>query len=84
MRVTRRDRPTYPRPPFPAQTQTLPGSFSVDTVAEFGANYPMQRPAQPVELVLAYVMLAEPMSRNVSGATIAVAGGKPMMWGTDP
>jgi hypothetical protein len=31
----------------------------------------MKRPGQPVELVTAYVMLADPLSR-VSGATIAV------------
>lgn len=65
--------------PGPVWTPLIPGSFAGDKVAEFGANYPMQRPAQPVELASAYVMLAEPMSSYVSGATIAVAGGKPMM-----
>ncbi|MDX5402393.1 MAG: SDR family oxidoreductase [Rhodobacterales bacterium] len=65
--------------PGPVWTPLIPGSFSGDKVAEFGANYPMQRPAQPVELASAYVMLAEPMSSYVSGATIAVAGGKPMI-----
>ena len=48
-------------------------------MSKFGENYPMKRPAQPVELASAYVMLAEPMSSFVSGATIAVTGGKPMM-----
>ena len=32
----------------------------------------MKRPGQPVELVTAYVMLADPLSSYVSGATIAV------------
>ena len=37
----------------------------------------MKRPGQPVELATAYVMLADPLSSYVSGATIAVTGGKP-------
>jgi NAD(P)-dependent dehydrogenase (short-subunit alcohol dehydrogenase family) len=65
--------------PGPVWTPLIPGSFSGDKVAEFGANYPMKRPAQPVECASAYVMLAEPMSSYVSGATIAVTGGKPMI-----
>jgi NAD(P)-dependent dehydrogenase (short-subunit alcohol dehydrogenase family) len=40
---------------------------------------PMKRPGQPAELATAYVMLAELMSSYVSGATIAVTGGKPML-----
>ena len=35
--------------------------------------------APPVELASAYVMLAKPMSSDVSGATIAVTGGIPMI-----
>lgn len=65
--------------PGPVWTPLIPASFTGDKVAQFGANYPMKRPAQPVELASAYVMLAEPMSSYVSGATIAVTGGKPMM-----
>jgi hypothetical protein len=47
-----------------------------EAVAEFGKNVPMKRPGQPVELPTAYVMLADPMSSYVSGATIAVTGGE--------
>ena len=32
----------------------------------------MKRPGQPTELATAYVMLADPLSSYVSGATIAV------------
>ncbi|MEH2537100.1 hypothetical protein [Bradyrhizobium sp. AZCC 1699] len=39
----------------------------------------MKRPGQPVELATAYVMLADPLSSYVSGATIAVTGGKPFL-----
>lgn len=39
----------------------------------------MKRPALPVELASTYVMLAEDVSSHVSGATIAVTGGKPFI-----
>jgi NAD(P)-dependent dehydrogenase (short-subunit alcohol dehydrogenase family) len=39
----------------------------------------MTRPGQPAELPTAYVILADPMSSYVSGATIAVTGGKPLL-----
>ncbi|WP_374301166.1 SDR family oxidoreductase, partial [Paracoccus sp. (in: a-proteobacteria)] len=65
--------------PGPVWTPLIPASMDPEKVSKFGENYPMKRPAQPVELASAYVMLAEPMSSYVSGATIAVTGGKPMM-----
>ncbi|MBL4918897.1 SDR family oxidoreductase [Tabrizicola sp. DMG-N-6] len=65
--------------PGPVWTPLIPGSMSGREVAHFGENYPMGRPAQPVELASAYVMLAEPMSSYISGATIAVTGGKPLI-----
>ncbi len=39
----------------------------------------MKRPAQPVELAAAYVMLADPLSSHVFGATVAVTGGRPFL-----
>ena len=65
--------------PGPVWTPLIPASMPGEKVAQFGANYPMKRPAQPVELASAYVMLAEPASSYVSGATIAVTGGKPLI-----
>lgn len=65
--------------PGPVWTPLIPASMSGEKTSQFGANYPMKRPAQPVELASAYVMLAEPMSSYVSGATIAVTGGKPLI-----
>lgn len=65
--------------PGPVWTPLIPASMEPEKVSKFGQNYPMKRPAQPVELASAYVMLAEPMSSYVSGTTIAVTGGKPMM-----
>ena len=40
---------------------------------------PSGAPGQPAELATAYVMHADPMSSYVSGATIAVTGGKPIL-----
>jgi len=65
--------------PGPVWTPLIPASFPAEDVAKFGQSYPMKRPAQPVELASAYVMLADPMSSYVSGATIAVTGGMPMI-----
>lgn len=65
--------------PGPVWTPLIPSSMSGEKVAKFGQDSPMKRPAQPVELASAYVMLAEPMSSYVSGATIAVTGGQPMI-----
>jgi NAD(P)-dependent dehydrogenase (short-subunit alcohol dehydrogenase family) len=45
----------------------------------FGKQVPMKRPGQPVELATTYVMLADPMSSYVSGATVPVTGGKPFI-----
>ncbi|WP_370675519.1 SDR family oxidoreductase [Pleomorphomonas sp. PLEO] len=65
--------------PGPVWTPLIPASMSGEKTSKFGANYPLKRPAQPVELASTYVMLAEPMSSYVSGATIAVTGGKPLI-----
>ncbi|WCR11192.1 SDR family oxidoreductase [Paracoccus stylophorae] len=65
--------------PGPVWTPLIPASMDAEKVANFGKNYPMGRPAQPVELASAYVMLADPMSSYVSGAIVAVTGGKPMI-----
>jgi hypothetical protein len=39
----------------------------------------MKRPAQPCELAPVYVMLASEEASYVSGATVAVTGGKPII-----
>ncbi|RVN89274.1 SDR family oxidoreductase [Sinorhizobium meliloti] len=65
--------------PGPIWTPLIPSTMPEDTVANFGKQVPMKRPDQPVELASAYVMLADPMSSYVSGATIAVTGGKPFL-----
>jgi NAD(P)-dependent dehydrogenase (short-subunit alcohol dehydrogenase family) len=65
--------------PGPIWTPLIPSTMPSETVEHFGEQVPMQRPGQPVELATAYVMLADPLSSYVSGATIAVTGGKPFL-----
>jgi NAD(P)-dependent dehydrogenase (short-subunit alcohol dehydrogenase family) len=50
-----------------------------EKVKNFGKQLPMKRPGQPKEVAPAYVMLAADGASYVSGATIAVTGGKPML-----
>jgi NAD(P)-dependent dehydrogenase (short-subunit alcohol dehydrogenase family) len=65
--------------PGPIWTPLIPSTMSAESVSKFGSNVPMKRPGQPAELATAYVMLADPLSSYVSGATIAVTGGKPIL-----
>lgn len=65
--------------PGPIWTPLIPSTMSEDAVVDFGKNVPMKRPGQPAELATAYVMLADPLSSYISGATVAVTGGKPII-----
>jgi NAD(P)-dependent dehydrogenase (short-subunit alcohol dehydrogenase family) len=65
--------------PGPIWTPLIPSTMPEDAVANFGKQVPMKRPGQPAELATTYVMLADPLSSYVSGATIAVTGGKPIL-----
>lgn len=65
--------------PGPIWTPLIPATMPAEKVAAFGDQVPMKRPGQPAELATAYVMLADPLSSYVSGATIAVTGGAPMI-----
>lgn len=65
--------------PGPIWTPLIPSTMPEEAVINFGKQVPMKRPGQPAELASAYVMLAEPISSYVSGATIAVTGGRPIL-----
>ena len=65
--------------PGPVWTPLGPATLPAGNVAEFGKQVPFGRPAQPRELAPVYVMLASDEASYVSGATIAVTGGKPVM-----
>ena len=65
--------------PGPVWTPLIPSTMPPDQVKEFGQSYPIGRPAQPKELAPPYVMLATDEASSISGATIAVTGGKPFI-----
>ena len=65
--------------PGPVWTPLIPATMPPEQVKEFGKSYPLGRPAQPKELAPVYVMLATDEASYVSGATVAVTGGKPFI-----
>jgi NAD(P)-dependent dehydrogenase (short-subunit alcohol dehydrogenase family) len=65
--------------PGPIWTPLIPATMPSDKVQNFGKQVPMQRPGQPKECAPVYVMLASDEASYVSGATIAVTGGKPII-----
>jgi NAD(P)-dependent dehydrogenase (short-subunit alcohol dehydrogenase family) len=65
--------------PGPVWTPLIPSTMPPEKVKDFGKQVPMQRPAQPKELAAVYVMLASDEASYVSGATVAVTGGKPIL-----
>jgi NAD(P)-dependent dehydrogenase (short-subunit alcohol dehydrogenase family) len=62
--------------PGPVWTPLIPSTMPPDKVKNFGKQVPMGRPAQPAELAPAYVMLASDEASYISGAMLAVTGGK--------
>jgi hypothetical protein len=65
--------------PGPVWTPLIPSTMPPEKVKNFGKQVPMGRPAQPKELAAPYVMLATAEASYISGATIAVTGGKPII-----
>ena len=65
--------------PGPVWTPLIPSTMPPEKVEQFGSQVPMKRPAQPAELAPAYVLLASDEASYISGATIAVTGGKPIL-----
>lgn len=65
--------------PGPIWTPLIPSTMPAEKVEKFGEQVPMKRPGQPAELAAAYVMLASDEASYISGATIAVTGGAPII-----
>jgi hypothetical protein len=65
--------------PGPIWTPLIPSTMPPEKVEKFGQQVPMKRPGQPAELAAVYVMLASDEASYVSGATIAVTGGAPII-----
>jgi NAD(P)-dependent dehydrogenase (short-subunit alcohol dehydrogenase family) len=65
--------------PGPVWTPLIPSTMPPEQVEGFGADTPLGRPAQPAELAPAYVLLASDEASYVTGAAVAVTGGRPVI-----
>ena len=65
--------------PGPIWTPLIPSTMPADVVESFGEQVPLGRVGQPAELAPVYVLLASDEGSYISGARIAVTGGKPIL-----
>jgi NAD(P)-dependent dehydrogenase (short-subunit alcohol dehydrogenase family) len=65
--------------PGPIWTPLIPSTMPSEAVEQFGADTPLGRPGQPAELAAAYVLLASEEGSYISGARLAVTGGRPIL-----
>lgn len=65
--------------PGPIWTPLIPSTMPAEKVQSFGQQTPLDRAGQPAELAPVYVMLASDEASYVSGARVAVTGGKPIL-----
>ena len=65
--------------PGPIWTPLIPATMPEEKVASFGSDTPLGRAGQPAELAPVYVLLASEAGSYISGARIAVTGGRPIL-----
>lgn len=65
--------------PGPIWTPLIPSTMPAEKVKSFGENVPLGRAGQPAELASIYVLLASDDASYISGARIAVTGGRPIL-----
>ncbi|KAB0496476.1 SDR family oxidoreductase [Pseudomonas vancouverensis] len=65
--------------PGPIWTPLIPSTMTEEAVKNFGANTPLGRPGQPVEVAPIYVLLASDEGSYISGERYGVTGGKPIL-----
>jgi len=65
--------------PGPIWTPLIPSTMPDKKVTQFGSDTPLGRPGQPAELAPVYVLLASDDGSYISGARIAVTGGRPIL-----
>ncbi|GAB3231859.1 SDR family oxidoreductase [Mycolicibacterium hippocampi] len=65
--------------PGPIWTPLIPATLPEKKVANFGDDTPLGRAGQPVELAPVYVLLASDEGSYISGARVAVTGGRPVL-----
>jgi NAD(P)-dependent dehydrogenase (short-subunit alcohol dehydrogenase family) len=65
--------------PGPIWTPLIPATMPPEKVDSFGKQVPIGRPGQPAECAPVYVLLASDEASYVSGARVAITGGKPIL-----
>ena len=65
--------------PGPVWTPLIPSTMPTEKVAHFGEDTPLGRAGQPAELAPVFVLLASDEASYVSGARVAVTGGRPIL-----
>jgi NAD(P)-dependent dehydrogenase (short-subunit alcohol dehydrogenase family) len=65
--------------PGPIWTPLIPATMPPEKVESFGENTPLGRAGQPAELAPIYVLLASDEGSYISGARVAVTGGRPVL-----
>ena len=65
--------------PGPIWTPLIPATMPPEKVEKFGSDTPLGRVGQPAELAPVYVLLASDAGSYISGARVAVTGGRPIL-----
>lgn len=65
--------------PGPIWTPLIPATMPEEKVKNFGDDTPLGRAGQPAELAPVYVLLASDEGSYISGARVAVTGGRPIL-----
>jgi NAD(P)-dependent dehydrogenase (short-subunit alcohol dehydrogenase family) len=65
--------------PGPIWTPLIPATMPEEKVKSFGQDTPLGRAGQPAELASSFVLLASDEASYISGATLAVTGGRPLI-----
>jgi len=65
--------------PGPIWTPLIPSTMPPEKVEHFGENTALGRVGQPAELAPVYVLLASDEASYISGARMAVTGGRPIL-----
>ncbi|WP_431245830.1 SDR family oxidoreductase [Leifsonia xyli] len=65
--------------PGPIWTPLIPSTMPNEKVTQFGSDTPLGRAGQPAELAPVYVLLASDDGSYISGARVAVTGGRPIL-----
>ncbi|BCI53663.1 oxidoreductase [Mycolicibacterium litorale] len=65
--------------PGPIWTPLIPATMPEEKVKSFGDDTPLGRAGQPAELAPVYVLLASDEGSYISGARVAVTGGRPIL-----